>query len=171
MVFQEAGVEVREGRESDLPRLLEIYNHYVEHSHVTFDTTPKTPVQRLAWFADFRREGPYRLFVVETGGTVQGYASSRVFRARPAYDRSVESSVYLAAESSGMGLGSALYERLLNVLREEQSVHRVYGGVAIPNESSVALHQRFGFKQAATFSEVGFKFGRYWDVVWFERGV
>lgn len=164
-------MKIRVGEEADLPRLLEIYNHYVEHTHITFDTELVTLEDRHQWFADFGTTGPHRLFVVEAGGSVQGYASSRVFRARRAYDRSVESSVYLAPESGGAGFGSALYERLLDVLREEQGVHRVYGGIAIPNEASVALHQRFGFKLVATFSEVGFKFGRYWDVVWFERSV
>jgi phosphinothricin acetyltransferase len=161
-------LNIREGREADLPRLLAIYNHYVEHSHVTFDTRLLTLDERREWFADFRTEGPHRLLVVEAEGTVHGYASSRVFRARAAYDRSVEASVYLAPESGGRGFGSELY---LDVLREEQGVHRVYGGVAIPNEASIALHQRFGFKRVGVFSEVGFKFGRYWDVAWFERGV
>ena len=164
-------MNIRDGKQEDLPRLLAIYNHYVEHSHVTFDTRLQTLEQRSEWFADFQTEGPYRLLVAEAEGRIHGYASSRVFRARAAYDRSVEASVYLAPESGGRGFGSALYERLLDVLRDEQSVHRVYGGVAIPNEASIALHQRFGFKRVGTFSEVGFKFGRFWDVAWFERGV
>jgi len=164
-------MQIRRGREEDLPRLLAIYNHYIEHSHVTFDTEPLTLAQRSDWFAGFGETGPHQLFVVETAGGVEGYASSRVFRARAAYDRSVESSVYLSPESGGAGLGSALYTHLLSVLEAEELVHRVYGGVSLPNEPSLALHQRFGFKRVATFSEVGFKFGRYWDVAWFERAV
>ena len=74
-------------------------------------------------------------------------------------------------EAGGEGLGTALYGRLLDELSEEPTVHRAYGGVALPNEASIALHQRFGFKRMGTFSEVGFKFGRYWDVVWFERAL
>jgi phosphinothricin acetyltransferase len=164
-------MQIRHGKEEDLPRLLEIYNHYIEHSHATFDTTRQSLLQRRVWFDDFSPTGPHQLFVVETSNGVEGYASSRVFRARPAYDRSVETSVYLAPECGGSGLGSALYAHLLEVLGEEESVHRAYGGVSLPNEPSVALHQRFGFKRVATFSEVGFKFGRYWDVAWFERAL
>jgi phosphinothricin acetyltransferase len=150
---------------------LEIYNHYIEHSHATFDTEPIELAERRAWFADFANSGPHRLFVVEVGKGVEGYASSRVFRARAAYDRSVETSIYLSPESGATGLGSSLYAHLLQALEQEESVHRAYGGVALPNEASVALHLGFGFKRVATFSEVGFKFGRYWDVAWFERAV
>ncbi len=164
-------MQIRHGVESDLPRLLTIYNHYVEHSHATFDTELVTLEQHREWFDGFSEEGPHQLYVIETRDGVEGYASSRVFRARSAYDRSVEISIYLAPASGASGLGSALYAQLLEVLEEEEGVHRAYGGVALPNESSVALHQRFGFKWVATFSEVGFKFGRYWDVAWFERAV
>ena len=164
-------MQIRPGVENDLPRLLAIYNHYVEHSYATFDTQLVTLRQRRDWFEAFSEAGPHRLYVVETRDGVEGYASSGVFRARAAYDRSVETSIYLDPESGASGLGSALYARLLEALEEEEGVHRAYGGVAIPNESSVALHQRFGFKRVATFSEVGFKFGRYWDVAWFERAV
>ncbi len=164
-------MQVRDAREEDLPRLLEIYNHYIEHSHATFDTQTLTLAERRSWFDGFSEKGPHRLFVVENGGAVDGYASSGVFRARAAYDRSVETSVYLAPGRGGIGLGSALYAKLLETLEEEALVHRAYGGVALPNEASLALHQRFGFKRVATFSEVGFKFGRYWDVAWFERAL
>lgn len=164
-------MRIRHGREDDLPRLLEIYNHYIQHSHATFDTELLGLHDRLQWFSAFTETGRHRLYVVETGEGLMGYASSQTFRARAAYDRSVETSVYLAPESHSAGLGSALYAQLLEALEEDESVHRAYGGVSLPNEPSVALHQRFGFKRVATFSEVGFKFGRYWDVAWFERAV
>jgi len=164
-------LEIREAISDDLPRLLEIYNHYVEHTHITFDTVPVDMESRRIWFEAFSHEGPHRLFVVETSDGVGGYASSREFHSRPAYARSVEASVYFAPEATGRGLGLPLYARLLEALEEEPGVHRVYGGVALPNEASFALHQRLGFKRVATFSEVGFKFGRYWDVAWFERAV
>ena len=152
----------------DLPRLLEIYNYYVEHTHVTFDTNPVSLDARKVWLDDFSNGGPYRLFVAEANGHVSGYASSREFRVKPAYARSVETSIYLGPDDGGAGLGSALYARLLEVLKDEPKVHRAYGGVALPNDASIALHERFGFERVATFSEVGFKFGRYWDVAWFE---
>ena len=151
-----------------MPRLLEIYNYYVEQTHITFDTNLVSLDTRRAWFEDFSTEGPYRLFVAEANGHVSGYASSREFRVKPAYARSVETSIYLGPDECGAGSGSALYARLLDVLKDEATVHRAYGGVSLPNEASIALHERFGFERVATFSEVGFKFGRYWDVAWFE---
>lgn len=155
----------------DLPRLLEIYNHYVEHTHITFDTEPVSLEARQTWFEAFSKEGPYRLLVAESDGHVIGYASSREFRAKPAYARSVETSIYLGPDDCGAGSGSTLYARLLEVLEEEATLHRAYGGVSLPNQASIALHQRLDFERVATFQEVGFKFGRYWDVAWFERAL
>jgi len=164
-------VRIREGCSGDVPRLVEIYNYYVEHTPITFDTEPVSLQARQKWFEAFSNAGPYRLLVAELNGRVSGYASSREFRVKPAYERSVETSIYLAPDDCGDGFGSALYGRLLDVLEEEATVHRAYGGVALPNEASTALHRRFGFKPVGTFSEVGFKFGRYWDVAWFERAL
>jgi phosphinothricin acetyltransferase len=104
-------------------------------------------------------------------GHVSGYASSDQFRAKPAYARSVEISIYLGPEDCGAGCGTGLYASLLEALEEEVTIHRAYAGISLPNEASIALHQRFGFKRVGTYSEVGFKFGRYWDVVWLERAL
>ncbi len=164
-------MRIREGRPEDLPRLFEIYNHYVEHTHITFDIEPLPLEARHVWFEAFSNEGPHRILVVESNGQLCGYASSREFRVKPAYSRSVETSIYLWPDDCGAGTGSALYARLLEVLEDETTVHRAYGGVSLTNESSCALHQRLGFKRVATFTEVGFKFGRFWDVAWFERAL
>lgn len=164
-------MKIRPGFAEDVPRLLEIYNHYVEHTHVTFDVEPVSLERRLRWFDGFAETGPHRLFVASEGSDLLGYASSGVFRRKPAYARSVETSIYLAQDGVGKGVGTALYAGLLDALAEEPQAHRAYGAVALPNEASVALHRRCGFKRIATYSEVGFKFGRYWDVAWFERAV
>jgi phosphinothricin acetyltransferase len=164
-------MRIREGRVEDLPRLLDIYNHYVDHTHFTFDTESISLEARRSWFEAFATEGPYRIFVAEMNGHVSGYASSRQFRVKPAYARSVEMSIYLGPEDCGAGCGSGLYASLLEALEEEVTIHRAYAGITLPNEASIALHQRFGFKQVGTYSEVGFKFGRYWDVVWLERAL
>ena len=162
----------RDAREADLPRLLEIYNHYIVHTPTTFDLEAQTPEVRREWFDAFAPATRHRLFVAtDESDRVEGYASSRTFRARAAYDRSVETSIYLAPECLSKGLGSELYGHLLSTLEADPLVHRAYGGVTIPNEPSEALHQKLGFKRVGTFSEVGFKFGRYWDVAWFERAL
>jgi phosphinothricin acetyltransferase len=160
---------IRSGREDDLAELVRIYNHYVTHTHITFDTEPFTVDQRRPWFEGFAECGPYRLLVAAVDARPVGYASSKEFRAKAAYHTSVETTIYLDPEFVGHGLGRMLYGELLSVLEAEPTVHRAYGGIAVPNESSVALHESLGFVLAGTFREVGLKFGRYWDVSWYEK--
>jgi phosphinothricin acetyltransferase len=97
-----------------------------------------------------------------------GFASSGRHLERGAYDTTVDTSVYLAPDAVGRGIGEALYTTLFDALRG-QDLHRALAGVAQPNPASVALHLRFGFRRVAHFSEQGRKFGRYWDVDWYER--
>lgn len=162
---------IRTGGEEDLPVLTRIYNHYVEETAITFDTKSFTVDQRRGWFDSFARSGPYRLFVAAVADCPVGYASSTPFRGKPAYDRSVETTVYLDPEFTGRGIGLRLFESLLAALLAEDSVHRAYSGIALPNPSSIALHEKLGFIRVGTFREVGFKFGKYWDVSWYEKDV
>jgi phosphinothricin acetyltransferase len=159
---------VRTGRADDLPALTAIYNHYVEHTHVTFDVVPFTVEQRRDWFDHYGSSGPHRLLVATIGPAVLGYATSGPFRAKPAYAPSVETTVYCAPDALGRGIGRLLYDALLAGLAEED-VHRAYAGVALPNDASVALHRAFGFTDVGVFTEVGRKFDRWWDVLWLER--
>ena len=162
---------IRTAIPDDLPRLLEIYNYYVLNTPITFDLEALSLEARKSWFDDFASDGPHRLLVSESDGRVTGYASSRRFRTKAAYARSVETTIYLDPETLGKGIGSELYARLLSDLEGEAEVHRAYGGVTLPNTASIALHESLGFKKIAAFGEVGFKFGRYWDVAWFERAL
>ena len=151
----------------DLPELTRIYNHYVTETPITFDVKPFTVEERRPWLESFSPDGPYRCFVIETGGSVRGWASSGRFRPKTAYDSSVELTIYLDPEATGERLGTQLYEMLLESLADT-GLHRVLGGVTVPNPASIALHRRFGFRSIGVFHEVGFKLGRYWDVEWFE---
>lgn len=163
-------MEVRAGRADDLPALTEIYNHYVEQTHVTFDLEPYTVETRREWFGHYAATGRHRLLVAEVTGDVVGYATSGRFRDKAAYNPSVETTVYCAPEAVGRGVGSTLYGALFEALRTED-VHCAYAGVALPNEASLALHRRFGFAEIGTFHQVGRKFGKWWDVTWLERSV
>lgn len=163
--------KIRPAEASDLNALVEIYNHYVTETHVTFDVEPFAVGARTQWFTQFADAGPHRLLVAEVDGEVQGYACSMRFKSRAAYDTSVETTVYLHPDHTGKGLGRALYGALVEQLEQEAGVHRAYGGVALPNDASVRLHEQLGFKRVATYHEVGFKFGKYWDVSWFEKEV
>ncbi|TAN31576.1 N-acetyltransferase family protein [bacterium] len=161
-------VDVRPAAEHDLGALNAIYNHYAAETHYTFDVEPIPMDARREWFSHYAGTGRYRLLVADLGGQVVGYACSGRFRPRPGYATSVETSVYLSPEAVGRGAGSRLYEELFKSL-ENEDVHRAYAGIALPNPASVALHERFGFKRVAHFTEQGRKFGRFWDVGWFEK--
>jgi phosphinothricin acetyltransferase len=156
-------------RSADLKRLTEIYNYYIIHSHATFDTEEFSIKKRETWFQNFSEEGAYRLFVARQEENVLAYASSTAFRPKPAYYQSVETTIYIDPLYLGRGIGLRLYHTLIRTLEQETSVHRAFAGIALPNEASANLHQRFGFKLIGVFTEVGFKFGRYWDVAWYDR--
>jgi phosphinothricin acetyltransferase len=163
-----ASPEIRPGRVEDLDQLVRILNHYIVNSHVTFDTEPFDVTAREVWFRTFKPTGRYRLFVADDEGTVAGYASSVPLRAKPAYDTSVETSIYLDPDHTGRGLGIRLYRALLDAL-EHEDVHRAYAGIALPNPGSVSLHEALGFRHVGTFDEAGRKLDRYWSMGWWER--
>lgn len=161
-------VSVRRAERRDLEAITALYNHFVETTAVTFDVGAFTTEAREPWFAQFSEEGPHRLFVAELEGAFAGYAGSMAFKAKKAYSTSVETTIYAAPDLAGRGVGRALYERLFSELAAED-VHRAYAGIALPNDASISFHQRFGFKEIGTYHEVGRKFGRYHDVMWFEK--
>ena len=164
------GATVRPGTEDDLPALTRIYNHFVEHTVATFDIEPFTVDARRAWFEHYADIGPHRLLVAQVDGQVGGYATSGPFRLKPAYSRTVETTVYLDPTATGRGVGSLLYGELLATVAAE-GMHRAYAGVALPNDASEALHRRLGFRDVGTFTEVGWKQDRWVDVRWYERAL
>lgn len=170
MSSERTEVQVRPGTEADLEALTDIYNHYVRETAITFDTAAFTPEERRPWLLSHPEDGPYRLMVATTGGTreILGYATSGPYRAKPAYVTSVEVTVYVAPGAGRRGIGTLLYKALFEALAEED-LHRAYAGIAQPNEASTRLHERFGFRYVGTYREVGRKFGRYWDVAWYEK--
>lgn len=152
----------------DLPQIVDIYNHYVIHTHITFDIEPVSLADRIEWFEDFPAHERYQLFVAVAADKVLGYAHARALKPKAAYETSVEVSVYLSPGNERRGLGSLLYRNLFASLRNVD-VHRAYGVVALPNEASIGLHLQFGFETLHKLSEVGRKFGRYYDVLWLEK--
>lgn len=162
-------VRVHTATEADLPAITHIYNHYIEHSPATFDLEAFDWRNRKDWLAQFDPESRHRLFVAaDEKDDVVGYAYSARFRDRAAYDGSIETSVYLDPGAVSTGIGTALYAALFDSLADA-GIHRVFAGIAMPNDASVALHRKFGFTEVGTFSEAGFKFSRYHDVLWMEK--
>lgn len=161
---------IRQARPQDYESVIAIYNHYIKHSHVTFDVERIHPSETAAKLSPFAVTGPYRLFVAESDRTVVGYACSLPFRPKPAYCTSVETGVYVKPGFTGRRIGRKLYAPLLDAL-EGEDVHRAYAVIVLPNPASIRLHAQFEFRQVATLREVGRKFGKYWDVTWWEKSL
>lgn len=170
MQLSNAKVTVRPAEVKDLRQLNDLYNRYVLETHFTFDIEPMTLEARREWFGHYSSTGRHRVVVGVSDGSVIGYACSSRWRPKPAYETSVETSIYVAPDAVGRGIGTRLYEELFKQLGGED-VHRALAGIALPNQSSIALHERFGFKRVAHFTEQGRKFDRYWDVGWYEKAM
>lgn len=154
---------VRDATEADLPTIAEIYTYESLHSYSTFETEERPlPV----WQHKLR--APYPFLVAVEGERVLAYAYASEFRDRPAYHRTVETSVYVHREARGRRLGSVLYDALLARLAGD-GFHTALALIALPNDASVRLHERAGFTLAGTLREVGDKLGRLIDVGVYQR--
>jgi len=162
---------VRDARPEDLPAVAAIHTHFTLRTTNTVNTEVRTPRDWRERYDDHVVNGPYHLLVAEADGAVAGFVETQRFRPKPAYDRSVELSVYVAPDRTHGGIGSALYTALFPRLTAEGRMHRAFAIVALPNEPSVAFHLRHGFVHRGTLTEAGYKFGRYLDIAYFERAL
>ena len=158
---------VRPATPEDAAAVAEIYNYYIANSHATFELEPIDGSEMLIRMEAGWKIG-YPFLVYEDGSEIRGYAYGRQFRPRRAYLHSIEISVYIRNGSEGMAIGTRLYERLLSEI-ERGDFHAIIGGISLPNDASIRLHEKFGFTRVAHFREVGFKFGRWIDVGYWEK--
>jgi phosphinothricin acetyltransferase len=161
--------EVRSANEDDLEALNNIHNHYVRTSHVTFDVDPTSMAWRRRWFEEHAADR-HRVFVAIHNGDVVGYASSSRYRAKSAYETTVETIVCVAPGFIGRRVGASLYAVTLDAL-EPEDVHTVRWLGSPSRTWRPWRSRRFGFELVAFFSEQGRKFGGYWDVDWYERAI
>ena len=159
---------LRPATPADLPAINAIYNHYVLHSTCTYQTVPSTEQERVHWFAGHGPKHPVIVAVDEASGAIVGWGSLSKFHQRAAYENSVEDSVYLDHEWRGRGLGSLILAELLR-LAKDLGHHTVLGGIDADQAGSVALHTKFGFEKVSHLKEVGFKQGRWLDVIWMQK--
>ena len=160
---------VRDATVDDLPAIAAIYTHYTLRTTTTFNIEVRTPREWRDLFESDILSGPYTLLVATEGDVVVGFVETQRFRPKPAYDRSVEISVYISPDAVARGVGSALFEALLARIDDDDRFHRAFSIIALPNEASIALHERFGFVHRGTLTEAGYKFGQYLDVAYYER--
>lgn len=153
---------IRPAEVTDAAAIAAIYNHYVEHTAISFEEQP-VPVDEMAnRITTVLQQGlPYLVAVLDDD--VVGYCYATPWKARAAYRYSVEVTVYLAATAQGRGLGYALYQQLFTALKAA-GYHAALGGIVQPNPASVALHQKCGMTQVALLPDIGFKFGQWHSV-------
>ena len=160
---------VRNVELDDAEALCAIYNHYIEHTTVTFEERslePQTFARRIRQVAD-----RYPWLVMQESDAIVGYAYASEWKSRSAFRYTVESSIYLHPQAPRrQGYGRTLYGRLLSLLARE-GYHRVIAAITQPNDASMALHEGFGFASAGYFHEVGYKFHRWLDVAYLELGL
>lgn len=154
-------VLIRAADITDAAQLCSLYNHYVTDTTITFEEAPVS----IPAFADRIRDisAAYPWLVMETAGRIAGYAYGAPWKSRSAYRFSAETTIYLAPEARGQGLGLQLYRELINRLRE-RGLRSLVGGIALPNPASIALHEKLGFEKIGQFRQIGHKFGDWIDV-------
>ncbi|WP_298556342.1 GNAT family N-acetyltransferase [uncultured Algibacter sp.] len=145
----------------DTEELLDIYNYYVLNTVITFDIKPLTLIIFQEKLTRIDKDFPFLIF--EENDEILGYTYGSKWRPKPAYNQTVETTVYIKNGYGGKQIGSKLYKALLDILKS-QNYHVVLGGLTLPNEASVKLHEKFGFEQVSHFKEVGRKFDTWLDV-------
>ena len=157
---------IRMATEKDLPRILEIYAPYVEHTACSFEYEVPTLQAFTQRFLGITKQFPW--LVWEADGVVLGYAYGSAPFERAAYQWSAEASIYLCPEAQGKGIGRKLYAHLEELLKK-QGYRKVYAIITTANEASVAFHRAVGYKHTASMPEVGFKFGTWHGTIWMEK--
>lgn len=159
-------MRIRLASEADAAAIRDLYAPFVETTTVSFELVPP-PVDEMARRIAARQD-THPWLLAEDGGRILGYAYAGPFSARPAYLWSVEASVYIDKSAQRRGVGRALYAALLGLLGA-QGYHRAFAGISLPNPASVGLHEAMGFSPVGVYRAVGWKFGRWHDVGWWQR--
>ncbi len=153
---------IRPVKVCDAESIAAIYNYYVTNTAITFEENPLSADDVNRRVEEITSVG-FPWLVAEKRGAVVGYAYASQWAGRCAYRFSAEATVYLSASAQSEGWGTKLYEALFSKLKEN-AIHVVIAGIALPNPASIALHEKFGMEKVAHFNEVGFKFGQWVDV-------
>jgi L-amino acid N-acyltransferase YncA len=157
--------KVRLATEADSASILEIYTPFISDTVITFEYKVPTVTEFGKRITDIQKKYPY--IICEVNGSVVGYAYASQFNERAAYDWSVDFSIYIKPQYHRKNIGKALYFTLFELLKL-QGYYNAYAGVTLPNIKSESLHQSFGFKPIGVYQNVGYKFGDWHDVKWFQ---
>lgn len=157
---------IRPVRKTDAMDILEIYVPYITDTVITFETEVPTIEEFIARIERIKNKYPY--LVCEIDGKVVGYAYASRHSERSAYKYSVDVSIYVKADSQSKGIGKVLYTHLFKVL-QEYNYYTAYAGITLPNDKSIGLHKHFGFAEVGRYHNVGYKNGKWLDVIWLEK--
>jgi phosphinothricin acetyltransferase len=159
---------IRDAILADAAAIRNIYAPYVADTIVSFEIDPPSTDEMARRLAEILKDYPF--LVAERDGAVVGYAYAGRHNARAAYRHSVDVTVYIAEGARRSGVGRALYGELFRTLKD-RGFHMAYAGISLPNEPSVGLHEAIGFTPIGIYREVGFKFGKWIDVGWWQRRI
>jgi len=154
---------IRKVKPEDVQDIALIYNYYIEKSTITFETDPVSVEEMSERIAAISEKYPYLVYEDVESGKVAGYCYVSSWKKKAAYNKTVESTIYIDKAFQGKGIGRALMNKLINELKEK-SFHAIIACITIPNPTSVKLHENLGFMQVSDFREVGYKFGKWLDV-------
>ncbi len=158
-------VQIRAATIEDSSSIASIYNEFITHSTATFELDPVPDSEMATRISTL--QGKYPWLVAIKNNSVIGYAYASSWKLRAAYRHTVESTIYLHPEHRQQGVGEYLYNELLQILALGK-YHSVIAGIALPNPASIHLHEKLGFQKVAHFREVGFKYGQWVDVGYWE---
>lgn len=161
-------VKLRIATKEDGAALAAIYAYYVENTAVTFEYVAPSAEEFGERIAHKLEKYPY--IVAEENGRAVGYAYADMYRERAAFNWSCELSVYVDKNETGKGTGKLLYNALIAILKLQGFVS-VVASITYPNDPSVALHEKMGFSHLGTMHDIGYKFGRWLDLMWFEKRI
>ncbi len=156
---------IRVVREEDSHRICEIYNHYVQNTCITFEEDTVSQEEMKKRIATITSSYPF--LVYESDGDLVGYAYANKWKERSAYRFSAEVTIYVDKDHLGEGIGNKLLDELLGSVKSS-NIHVLIAGIALPNEKSIRLHEKYGFKKTAHFTEVGYKQNKWIDVGYWE---
>ncbi|AEY64322.1 GNAT family N-acetyltransferase [Clostridium sp. BNL1100] len=157
---------IREAIEADLPKITDIYNWAVKNTTASFDINPQTIEQRAVWFSHYKGNR-FPLIVYVEEGEVAGYASLSEFRAKEGYKKTCELSVYVHPDFQKRGIGNKLMDYIIR-LGKEAGYHVIISCITTDNKVSIKMHEKTGFKLCGEMKEVGYKFGRYLDCLFYQ---
>ncbi|MFT5818907.1 MAG: L-amino acid N-acyltransferase YncA [Crocinitomix sp.] len=159
-------INIRPATLADLNTILVIFNHAIDHTTAVYSYDPYTPAMMVEWFEE-KKENNLPVYVSTAGDEITGFVTYGKFRMRPAYQYTVEHSIYVHHNHRRKGIAKALMPFIIEIAKQNK-IHTLIGGIDAENEGSILFHEQFGFNKVAHIKEAGYKFDRWLDLVFMQ---